>query len=454
MVDAFSLAETLNQYDQEHLVQGIDQLDDSDREAYLQRLSQVNWQELQEPAEAVSIKDVSPSRVVTLGERKERRDELRATGEKALQSGKVAVLMVAGGQGTRLGFSGPKGCFEIGAHSGKSIYQLQAEKVLSMSRRVGKSIPFLVMTSPMTDAESRDYFAVNDNFGLEKDQVRFFSQGTVPSIDESGKVLLAGPGQLLENPDGHGGCHTALVSSGRLAELQKEGITHIVYIQVDNILAPVDDPELIGLAIVEKADVITKVLEKAHPDEKVGHLVRVDGRDRIVEYTEVTPEQTREKGADGELIYRWGSPAMHCWSVDFFGRLADQGFTLPLHRSKKPLKAWDGSKTQEVLGWKNERFIFDLVPAAEISLGLEIDRIAEFAPVKNAEGSDSPETTRQIASDYYTRWLESAGVGTHIAAGHLIEISPLFAATEEQFIANWDKRCDNISGDYYLECDF
>ena len=454
MVDAFSLAETLKQQNQEHLLNDVDSLGDAERQAYLERLSQVNWQELQEPAEHIPMSAVGASRVVTLSERTERRDELRSIGEEALRSGKVAVLMVAGGQGTRLGFNGPKGCFEIGAHSGKSIYQLQAEKVLSMSRRVGKTVPFLVMTSPMTDEETRDYFAVNDNFGMEDGQVRFFSQGTVPSIDESGKVLLAGPGKLLENPDGHGGCHTALVSSGRLAELQKEGITQIVYIQVDNVLAPVDDAELIGLAVVEKADVITKVLEKAHPDEKVGHLVRVNGRDHIVEYTEVTPEQAREKGDDGELIYRWGSPAMHCWSVDFFGRLAEKGFTLPLHRSKKPLKAWNGSEISEVVGWKNERFIFDLVPAAEISLGLEIDRIAEFAPVKNAEGSDSPETTRQIASDYYARWLESAGVGMHIAAGHLIEISPLFAATEEQFVANWDKRCDSISGDFYLESDF
>ena len=453
MVDAFSIAETLKTVNQEHLIAGVEQLSEADRDVYLARLSDIDWEELQKPAESIPISEVGPSRVISMQERSERVDELNALGEKALAAGEVAVLMVAGGQGTRLGYSGPKGCFQIGAHSGKSIYQVQSEKVISLSKRIGKVVPFLVMTSPMTNEETCDFFAVNDNFGLKDGQLRIFSQGTVPSIDESGKVLLAGPGKLLENPDGHGGCHTALVKSGRLKELQDEGIKHIVYIQVDNVLAPVDDAVLIGAAIAEQADVVTKVLEKAHPDEKVGHLVRVNGRDHIVEYTEVTPEQTREKGPDGELIYRWGSPAMHCWSVDFFGRLADKSFTLPLHRSKKPLQAWNGSEISEVTGWKNERFIFDLVPEAEVSVGLAINRDHEFAPVKNKEGSDSPETTKELTSAYYKKWLESAGVGMELNSGHFIEISPLFAATEQQFIANWDKRTDLISGDFYLECE-
>lgn len=451
MADAFDLADHLRQHGQDHLLRDLDGLDPGTREAFLARLAAVDWAELATPSHPPGHDEVGPSRVVTMSERHQRAQELAAAGEACYAAGGVAVLMVAGGMGTRLGFSGPKGCFEIGAHSGKSIYQLQAEKVLAVSQRTSQAVPFLVMTSPVTDAETREFFAVNEYFGLAEGQVRFFSQGTVPSLDREGRALLAAPGRLLENPDGHGGCFTALVGSGELARLVAEGVRQIVYIQVDNILVLVDDPLLVGVAEVEGAEVVTKVLEKAHPDERVGHLVRVGERDRIIEYTEVTPEDTRRRGADGELIYRWGSPAMHCWSVAFLDRLAQAGFQPPLHRSGKPLKAWCDGALHEVSGWKSERFIFDLIPEATVSLGLAIDRDDEFAPVKNAEGNDSPATARALASACHRRWLESAGVAVEPGEGQLVEISPLFAATPAQFGQRWDGRTDRITGDFYLE---
>jgi UDP-N-acetylglucosamine/UDP-N-acetylgalactosamine diphosphorylase len=307
----------------------------------------------------------------------------------------------------------------------------------------------LVMTSPATDAETRDFFDRSERFGLAEEQLRLFVQGTVPSTDLEGRALLARPGQLLENPDGHGGVFTALVASGQLARLRTDGVDWIVYIQVDNVLAPVDDAVLVGLAAVEQADVVTKVLEKAHPDEKVGHLVRARGRDRIVEYTELTPEQTRAPGPDGRPIYRWGSPAMHAWSVAFFVRLAERGYRPPLHRSEKPLEAWLDGAVREVDGFKHERFVFDLVAEAERSVGLEIDRQAEFAPVKNAEGADSPATSSELVRRQHVSWLEAAGV--KVADGAIVEISPRFAATREQFVERWDGRIDWVEGELYLE---
>jgi UDP-N-acetylglucosamine/UDP-N-acetylgalactosamine diphosphorylase len=451
MTDPFALAEHLAAHGQSHLLADLEGLGERERTAYLTRLAAVDWAELAEPPAAASSATVGASRVVDAAERRRREGELRALGEAAYQAGQVAVLMVAGGQGTRLGFNGPKGCFTIGPHSHKSIYQLQAEKVLALSRRLGRPVPFLVMTSPMTDAETRDFFAAHGWFGCADGQVRIFSQGTVPSLAQDGRGLLERPGRLLENPDGHGGCFTALVASGELARLEAEGVRHIAYIQVDNLLAPVDDPVMVGLAEAEHAEVITKVLEKAHPDEKVGHLVRLGERDAIIEYTELTPEQTRLKGADGQLIYRWGSPAIHCWSVAFLSRLARTRFRLPLHRSSKPLKAWKGGGIQAVQGWKNERFIFDLIPQAERSLGLEIRREEEFAPVKNASGADSAASAVQLASDLHASWLRAAGVTVALPAGALIELSPLFASTREQLLARWDQRVASVSGDYYLE---
>lgn len=431
-------------------MRGVEQLAAPERERFLARLGAIDWNELRHDA-GVDAGQLSESRVIDLAERAKRHAELQRVGVAAYAAGKVAVLMVAGGQGTRLGSSAPKGCVSAAPHSGKSIYQLQAEKVLSLSRRLNRDVPFVIMTSPMTDAETRDFFAAHAFFGLKREQVTFFSQGTVPSLDQQGRALLREPGQLLENPDGHGGCFTALVKSGTLARLRDAGIGIIVYIQVDNILAPVDDPILVGTLVAEKADVVTKVLTRL-PDEKVGVLLRgADGRDRIIEYTELGAYREHMQSPAGQKIYRWGSPAMHAWSVPFLTKLAERGYQPPLHRSAKPLKAWIDGSAQEVKGWKNERFIFDLIPQAPTSVGLEIDRAAEFAPIKNATGVDSLESAVKLASDQYADWLRSTGVKLSLPDKARIEISPLFAATKEQFLTRWDKRVGEISGDYYLE---
>jgi UDP-N-acetylglucosamine/UDP-N-acetylgalactosamine diphosphorylase len=402
-------------------------------------------------AEPLPLDAVEPPTVLTLAERSRRAEALAAAGDDAYRRGRVGVLMVAGGEGTRLGFAGPKGCFPLTPHSRKSIYQLQAEKVVSLSRRVGRAVPFLVLTSPATDAETRAFFEQNARFGLAHDQLRIFVQGTVQSLDPEGRPLLAAPDTPLTSPDGHGGAFGALARSGQLDRLRGDGIEQLVYVQVDNVLAPVDDPVLVGLAVSETADVVTKVLEKAHPDERVGHLVRLAGRDRVVEYTELSPEQTRAPGPDGEPLLRWGAPAMHSFAVSFLAGLVERGFRLPLHRSAKPVRAWVDGDVREVRGWKLERFIFDLLPEAERSVALEIDRTAEFAPVKNAEGADSPGTAVELVSDEHARWLEAAGVRVELPPDARVEISPLYAATRLQFLERWDGRVSEVTGDYYLE---
>jgi UDP-N-acetylglucosamine/UDP-N-acetylgalactosamine diphosphorylase len=451
VTDRDGVRRLLAAHGQEHLLAGADSLDALVLEPFLERLASVEWDELEHVAQPPAPGAVRPADVLTLDGRRRRKPELRAAGEELYRRGAVAVLMVAGGQGTRLGFKGPKGCYPLAPHSRKTIYQLQSEKLLNVSRRVGRDVPFLVMTSPVTDGATREFFDANESFGLAPEQLAFFVQGTVPSVDREGRGLLAAPGVLLENPDGHGGAFTALVRSGELQRLQSGGIEQIVYLQVDNVLAPVDDPELVGLASVERADVVTKVLEKLHPDEKLGHLVTQGDRDRVIEYTELTPEQVRFRTDDGELLYRWGSPAMHCWSVDFLARLSGRGFRPPLHRSAKPLKAWVDGAVREVEGWKYERFIFDLIPEAKRSIGMEIDRYAEFAPVKNAEGDDSPATAVRLAHRQYVEWLERAGVRVRVPEDELLEISPLFAANAAQLAERWDGRPRELTRGAYID---
>lgn len=445
------LRTTLERHGQGHLLDGVEVLDDRTRGRLLERLATVDWAELAAPVAAPAATVVEPPEVVTLAERELRGEALAALGDSALRAGRVALLVVAGGQSTRLGLAGPKGCFPIAPLSGKTIYQLQAEKVVALSRRIGRPVPLLVMTSPATDADTRAAFAEHHRFGLAEHQVRFLVQGTVPSVDREGRALLAAPGVLFESPDGHGGVFTALVASGELDRLRAERIAHLVYFQVDNLLARLDDPVLVGLADERRADVVSKVLRKRDPDEKVGNLVRSGGRDRVVEYTELSPEQTRARSADGELVYRWASPALHAWSVEFLGRLAERGYRPPLHRSAKPLRAWQDGELRDVDGWKLERFVFDLIPEAERSVALEIRREEEFAPVKNASGADSPATAIELTERLFAQWLEAAGVRVALPDGAHLEISPLYAATREQLQTRWDGRLDEVAGDLYLE---
>jgi UDP-N-acetylglucosamine/UDP-N-acetylgalactosamine diphosphorylase len=436
------LRERLIRHGQEQLLEQLSALDGAARERLLARVAAVDWEELASPAEPPAAGELEAVPVVTLAEQREREAELVAAGEAAYAAGRVAVLMVAGGQGTRLGFPGPKGCLPVAPHSRKTLYQLQAEKVVDLARQFGRAIPFLVMTSPATDGETRAFFAAHGDFGLA--DVRFLQQSTVPSVDRGGRALLAAPGELLENPDGHGGTLEALAKSGNLGRLEADGIAHLVYLHVDNPLAVVDDPILIGLAVTREADVVSKAMAKTSAEEKVGAIVRGDGRDRVVEYTEVTPEQMRTPAL------RWGSPGLHCWSTAFLRRLVAAGFRLPLHRSAKPLQAWVGGSEQKVDGWKHERFVFDLLPVAERSVVMEIDRDAEFAPVKNATGADSVDTAVGLAHRQYVEWLEAAGVRVELPPGELVEISPLYAPTRRRFLERWDGRVDELRHGWYL----
>jgi UDP-N-acetylglucosamine/UDP-N-acetylgalactosamine diphosphorylase len=436
---------------QAHLLAGVEELDDTTRAAFLERLAAVPWEELGRAQAAPPLEEVEPPVVVTLAERERRLPELTAAGEREYARGAVGVLMVAGGQGTRLGFAGPKGLLPLAPHSGASIYEMQAQKVLSLSRRVGASVPLLVMTSPATDGETRAFFTEHGRFGLDEEQLRFLVQGMLPSLDADGRALLAGPGLLLESPDGHGGVLEALDRSGELGRLERDGVEHLVYIQVDNVLSRVDDAVLVGLAATERAEAVTKLLPKSDPDEKVGNLVTAAGRQRVVEYTELTPQEARRRGADGKLVYRWASPALHLWSVPFLRRLRERGFVPPVHRSAKPLEAWIDGAVGEVDGWKLERFVFDLLPEAERAVALEIERAAEFAPVKNASGADSPETAVRALHERNVAWLGEAGVDVSLPPGDLVEISPLLGATREQLLERWDGRVRELREGAYFE---
>ena len=339
----------------------------------------------------------------------------RARGEVLLSQGRIAVFVVAGGQGTRLGFPGPKGAFPVGPVSRRSLFELQAQKIRALSRRAGCPIPWVVMTSDATDTATGELFESAKQFGVPRRDVRIFRQETVPAFDFEGRLLLEAPDRIAESPDGHGGSITALACSGVLDELEARGVDTLFYYQVDNPLVRMADPVYLGLHADAGAEMSCKVVRKRDPEEKVGVVARVAGRPMVVEYTELDDAHRDARDERGELVYAAGNVAIHLLDTAFVRRIAARADELlPFHASPKKILSIDGDgRTIEPCrpnGHKLERFVFDALPHADGVCVVEVDAGEEFAPIKNAQGTDSPETARSALTAQYRSWLRRAGV--------------------------------------------
>jgi UDP-N-acetylglucosamine/UDP-N-acetylgalactosamine diphosphorylase len=384
--------------------------------------------------------------------------EARRLGSAALDRGEVAILVVAGGQGSRLGFDHPKGLYPVGPVSRRSLFQVHAEKVLALRRRHAKPLPLLVMTSPATDAETRRFFAEHGRFGLPAADVAFFRQGTMPALDlATGKLLMDSPYRILTSPDGHGGALTALAESGLLDRLRAGGIRHVFYFQVDNPLVKVGDAAFLGHHLAARAEVSTKVLPKRGPADRLGNVVQIDGRCTIIEYSDLPDDLARRTDAHGRLRLAVGSPAIHYFDVAFLERVTRGGTRLPFHVARKKVAYLDATgrlvHPERENALKFEQFIFDALPMADRWAVVETSWQEEFAPLKNATGPDSPAAVEQAISDLAADWLERAGVNvprrTDRGAAVPLEISPLFALDAEELARKVDRTL-RIDGPTYL----
>ena len=365
-------------------------------------------------------------------------------GVRLIQEGKVAALTVAGGQGTRLGFSGPKGVFAISPVKNKPLFQLFAECIRGTELRYGTGpIHWFLMTSPANDLETRQLFARKSYFGLQGSQVHFFTQGVMPAFSPDGKILLADKGHLALSPDGHGGTLLALRRTGCLEQMASAGIEHISYFQVDNPLVHCIDPLFVGLHAMKKSQMSSKMLEKADDFERVGNFAMIDGKMVVVEYSDLPRELATAKNSDGTRKFNSGSIAIHVISRRFVEDLtADEArFKLPWHRASKKVPHIDPNSGEliepaEPNAIKLETFIFDAIPMAANPLILQTLREEEFSPVKNATGTDSVETSRRDQMRRAASWLQQAGVKVPRRPDGepdaIIEISPLLALDGEQ----------------------
>ena len=332
-------------------------------------------------------------------------------GWAALRKGRVAIATVAGGQASRLGFQGPKGAYPLGSVGGSSLFQMMAGQIARLRALTGAALPWIIQTGPGNHEETVEYFARRSFYGLGSRTVHFACQGTLPALTPEGQFLLASPGALFRNPDGHGGFYRALREAHLPEKLRAQGIDTVFYCQVDNPLVRMGDPIFLGHHLLEKARMSVKVVAKEDPHEKVGLIVRrEDGRLGCIEYSDLADELAEAREADGTLTYRAGNIALHAFDLRFLEEMAEAA--LPLHLARKDILALKGSSPEPVkqAGVKFETFVFDALPLADGAMVQLAERAEEFAPVKNASGNDSVATSREALNARTRRWAKEAGL--------------------------------------------
>ena len=361
--------------------------------------------------------------------------QARAAGTEALAAGKVGMILVAGGQGTRLGFDHPKGMFPIGPVSNRTLYQMHFEQVLGRSRQFGIRIPLYVMTSPPTHDETTQFLTDHQFFGMDPADVKIFCQGVMPAVDKEGKLLLETKSRIFVSPDGHGGTLEALARSGCLEDAKTRGIEHLFYGQVDNPLIQICDPALVGYHLNSGSEMTSQVVRKTDWSQKVGNVVSINGKVQIIEYSDLPENYAKQTTPDGALKLWAGSIAVHLFKLDFLDRSLAQADSLPFHLANKKVPFLDISGKQVEPNKPNaikfERFIFDLLPLAENAIVCEVKAEDGFCAVKNAApaNSETPQHVQNAISDLHSRWLVE--IGAKLAPGITVEINPMFAADVE-----------------------
>lgn len=438
--------------EQQHLLDDWDSLAPSEQQQLTVDIQGLDFpfikralQASQEAAAALHAKSQPVNDAVTLQDTTaEQRAEWRQLGLQLLAQGKVGVLLLAGGQGTRLGSTLPKGCYDVGLPSHKSLFQLHAERLLAVQRLAAAAgggagvggqpmqVPWYIMTSPFTHQDTLDHFEQHAYFGLDRGQVKFFQQGFLPCLTAEGQVIMETPSKVAKAPDGNGGLYAALEDSGTLADMAGRGVEALDVLCVDNILARVGDPEFVGACYARGSELGARMLAKAYPEEKVGVFAQDErGRMQVLEYSELDPATASATNPDtGKLFYNWSNICMHYFSLPWLKAAAQHLRTAAVyHIAHKQIPAKGGVK---VPGLKLEMFIFDPFHTAEKTTLFEVAREDHFAAVKNAPGSatDSPDTARAALLAQGARWVAAAG-GQLAPGCEGVEVSPLVSYAGE-----------------------
>ncbi|XP_068703523.1 UDP-N-acetylhexosamine pyrophosphorylase-like [Montipora foliosa] len=460
-MDLRKLQRDLQESDQEHLLKHWGALSEEEQKQFYDDLRKINFAKINRSFEKTMVeakvnekKDeklqpIPPEHVGSVigGCNSDKVSSWKERGLQVISEGKVAVLLLAGGQGTRLGVSYPKGMYDVGLPSGKTLYQLQAERIVKVQNLASEqngnisTIPWYIMTSEHTMDDTKKFFEDHDYFGLQSSDVIFFEQHTLPCFNSEGKIILDQPGKIARAPGGNGGLYEALLDECRIDEMKKRGIEYIHVYCVDNILVKMADPVFIGFCIDKSAECGAKVVEKTKPEEKVGLVVKCDGKFQVAEYSEISEEVQQRRDPDGKLTFREGNLANHFFTIGFLEKVVKElEPSLKFHIARKKIPYVDDTGKRiipkEANGIKLEKFVFDVFEFTEHFAVLEVAREEEFSPLKNGPGSatDSPDTAkRDLCSLHYNYIIRAGGkfVDNNESSSVVCEISPLLSYAGE-----------------------
>ncbi len=392
----------LKEQGQEHLLRYWDELSETEQQALLDQIAAVDWSLLDlvrdHKPQAEERGRIAPLGALEIPAIEEKRVEFERIGLEALHAEKVGAVLLAGGQGTRLGLDKPKGMLNIGVTHTLYLFERLIQNIREVVDRAGAWMPLYIMTSQKNHDDTVNFFKEHDYFGYDHDHIRFFVQEMVPSVDYDGHILMEDKGRLSMSPNGNGGWFTSLAKAGYLDELKARGVEWLTVFSVDNVLQRVNDPCFVGATISSGCDCGSKVVRKASPDERVGVLCLENGRPSIVEYYEMTEEMRTSRREDGDLSYNFGVILNYMFRLSTLESIMNRNMPVHIVEKKIPYIDENGApvKPETPNGYKFETLVLDMVRMMNDCLSYEVERRREFAPIKNREGTDSPETARAL----------------------------------------------------------
>lgn len=394
----------LTQVGQQHLLKYYDEIDDVQKEKLLGQIEQLDLSFLDIIADGVKENPkgkLEPLGAVTLDEIEARKAEYEKIGIEAIKACKIGAVLLAGGQGTRLGLDKPKGMLNVGMNKELYLFEQLVNNLMEVVKKAGAWVPLLIMTSEKNNADTTAFFEEHDYFGYNKEYVFFFVQKMAPSVSYDGKIYMEDKAKLSSSPNGNGGWFSSLVEAGLLDKIQKLGVEWLNVFSVDNVLQKIADPIFAGATIEAGCVCGAKVVAKADPNEKVGVLCLEDGKPSIVEYYEMTDEIIHSRDAEGKLLYNYGVILNYLFEIKTLTRIMNENMPLHIVEKKIPYMNEEGKqvKPEEPNGYKFETLVLDMIHMMDNCLSFEVERKREFAPIKNRTGVDSLDSARELMKE-------------------------------------------------------